>query len=172
MAEHKLPIVRDGLGAQLPKRAARAPPWLAGRGRRSTLERPAPPHDEPTSRVTELRQQLRNQLRAIVAKINHFQGYRYECDRPALDELVASVVDDMRACFSTAAALRVTGVAITASHARCLNDLENFLCGLRAEPALSSLELAHAMDDLLVHCVMLDAEQREAWPGHARPRRR
>lgn len=108
----------------------------------------------------DLRRQIRGQLRRIFLLVDEFFLLgKFGSGRRRMELLVQDLIARARDFFVFAAALHPEFDAVSPEHERCVDDLEDFLHLLRSEAGPTMLETLHAMDSLIVHCVLLDAAQ-------------
>lgn len=108
----------------------------------------------------DLRRQIRSQLRRIFLLVDEFFLLgKFGSGRRRLDSLMQDVIGHARDCFFFAAALHSDIGVVSPEHEQCVMDLEDFVRVLRSDAGPGVLETLHAMDSLIVQCVLLDAEQ-------------
>jgi hypothetical protein len=104
---------------------------------------------------------LRSHLSAVFGLIDRFLRLsRLESERHRLDGLVQQLVVELKACFVLAAKGAGTD-RLRPGHQQCLLDLDELLQTLRLQIPMSTRELAHALDDVVIQCLVLDSEQRD-----------
>lgn len=82
---------------------------------------------------------------------------------PLIDELAADAAE----CFVGCAMQSAQAVALDPDHVRCLADLRDLAPAVAGRNPPPRDELLHALDSLIVHCAVLDADQRDpmrTWP--------
>jgi hypothetical protein len=121
-------------------------------------------------RRNEWSNEVRMQTRQVLFLIDKF---RFHCERRAttkeLAEVVQAVIAGGRAGFRRAVGGRARNARLGADGSRCLGELEDLLRTLHAGNRPSVQELAHAMDSLLVACVIWDTAASEETHIKARP---
>lgn len=127
-------------------------PTLAAHGRRGRRRMAT------ASRVPEM------QLRRILVLAERFQSLcALKSDPARLIDLLRSLIACSREVFVGDARERAAGGELcppTADQARCLVDLELLVQGLVHGTPQASRGLAHAMDALLIQCVVFEAAAR------------
>jgi hypothetical protein len=112
---------------------------------------------------------LRMRLRGVFVRVDaYLRLCRLGAQRRRLDPLVDALMVDLRECFGLGALLHADDRMLAAQRERCLRDLERFLAALRSDTPPAQLEIVHALDDVVVHCVGLDSGRRlgaRARPG-------
>jgi hypothetical protein len=107
-------------------------------------------------------------VRRIIVLAERFKSLCVlKSDPLRLVDLLASVIASSRECFAVAATGRVDaphGPELASEQARCLKDLEILMHGLMLGAPEASRGLGHAMDALLIQCVLLEYA---ASPGDA-----
>jgi hypothetical protein len=124
---------------------------------------PSPPRTIGGSRppTAGLAQDSGKQVRRILVLANRFNSLcGLKSDPGRLVELLQSVIACCRGSFSAEA--RSWPEALDRDNpggeqARCLDDLETLMLGLMRGAPEASRGLGHAMDALLIQCVVLDA---------------
>ena len=112
------------------------------------------------------------QLRRILVLAERFKALcSLRSDPRRLIDLLGSLIASARGSFTAIAEARGPGqrtTTLTSDQARCLKDLEALMRGLMLGAPEASRGLAHAMDALLIQCVLLEeAEARNAAPSAA-----
>jgi hypothetical protein len=109
-----------------------------------------------------LARRVGQRIRIVLAEVDRFRDLASRRGEvPALDALAQEIVHDATACFIEATILRGDDVAMNPDHAACLADLRDFAAALRGAEPPSQTDLMHALDSLIVHCAVLDAERRD-----------
>ncbi len=127
-------------------------------------ERPAPPpaRDSVSGGGIQLRRIL-----VLAERFNALCSLRSDPRR--LIDLLGSLIASARGSFAAIAEARSPGqrtATLTNDQARCLKDLEALMRGLMLGAPEASRGLGHAMDALLIQCVLLEeAEARSAAPS-------
>jgi hypothetical protein len=99
---------------------------------------------------------LRIRLRRVLLLIDqYFWFVQIESERYRLDSLVRDLIVDARDCFTNAAMLRTGNPDMSPDHERCVAELEGFLEELRCDRPPSHTGVMHAVDGLVVECVLL-----------------
>ena len=118
---------------------------------------------------------LRTQLFGIFRLVERFLLLtRLDVERYRLHALVQDLHTQVGDCFALAQACIPAAAALRADLEQCLQELGELLESLRDGVPLTRLELVHALDGVVVHCVVLDLEQQEAersWLVAAEPAR-
>ena len=110
------------------------------------------------------------QLRRILVLAERFKALcSLRSDPRRLIDLLGSLIASARGSFIAIAEARNPGqraATLTGDQARCLKDLEGLMRGLMLGAPEASRGLGHAMDALLIQCVLLEeAEARNAAPS-------
>jgi hypothetical protein len=115
---------------------------------------------------TDESSRLLNQIRGVLMLVDQYLLLcRLASQRYRLEPLVRDVIVQTTSCFTIADLAAEGGTAkLHSDHARCLLDLESFAQSLCSDPSLSYQEIEHAMDSVLVSCLLLDAEWRQSDP--------
>jgi len=143
----------------------RGPGWL------DEMTEPAATPDQPVRADLglqggdQLRREFRSQLRRIFVLVDQYLLLcRLDSERYRLEALMRDLLVEVRDCFVTAAMLRADSAQLNPEHERCVRELEEFLLTLRGSCPPATLDMIHALDSVVVHCFILDAERREAQP--------
>jgi len=106
--------------------------------------------------------QLRMQLRMIFRLIDQFMRLRrLEFERPRLEGIVLDLLALVRESFATAG-LCLPSAAVTAlDQEQCIHELEELSRCIGLSQPMPPALLAHALDTVIVNCLVLDSEQRE-----------
>jgi hypothetical protein len=139
--------------------------WFdAASGRMTTRDQTPDDAREPGD-ASQLRHELRSRLRRAFVLIDQYWLLcRLDSERHRLEALVQALISETRGCFDTAAMLRADislAALVNVDHAQCVGELEALARTLRGGSALSALELMHALDSVVVHCAVMDCEQRD-----------
>lgn len=106
--------------------------------------------------------QLRMQLRMIFRLIDQFMRLRrLDFERPRLEGIVQDLLVVVRESFATAGMCLPDEVVMSLDRAQCIRDLEELSQSIGLTSAMSPHQLAHALDSVIVNCLILDSEQRE-----------
>ncbi|MGN6525767.1 MAG: hypothetical protein ACTHL8_05215 [Burkholderiaceae bacterium] len=153
-------------------------------------QRPAPPVGNPTE-IRRLRRSVGMrrlqpslmdstaseaalQLRRVLVLVDEFHSLcAQKPNLPRLAEFLKIVIARARDAFGATSGRGRDGFAagaLTADQARCLSDLELLQQGMLHSSPEASRGLAHAMDALLIQCVLLDAAVAGADPRGAATR--
>jgi hypothetical protein len=99
-------------------------------------------------------------VRRIIVHAERFKSVcELKSDPLHLVDLLGSVISNSRECFAVAVAGRSDAsrsAGLTSDQARCLKDLEILMHGLMLGAPEASRGLDHAMDALLIQCVLLE----------------
>jgi hypothetical protein len=106
--------------------------------------------------------QLRMQLRMIFRLIDQFMRLRrLDFERPRLEGIVLDLLVLVRESFATAG-LCLPNAAVTAlDQEQCIHELEELSRSIGLSQPMSPTLLAHALDSVIVNCLVLDSEHRE-----------
>jgi hypothetical protein len=120
-------------------------------------------HAQPTAALNEYAErQLRMQLRMIFRLVDQFMRLRrLEFERRRLEGLVQDLLVVVRECFATADLCLPDVAAMALNREQCLHDLEDLSRSIELAHPLPPPVLAHALDSVIVNCLILDSEQRE-----------
>ena len=109
------------------------------------------------------RRQLRFRLRRVFLLIEQYILIaRREAERHRLASLVQELIADANSCFVKASLIQMGCRLPSPDQERCIADLEDFLRALGGQPAPCATTVMHGLDSLVVQCVLLDADQRDA----------
>ena len=136
-----------------PGRPAPAP---TGRGLAGIRDDDAPAHERRRGRPRPSAVRLRRTL-VLAERFNSLCALK--SDPRQLIDLLGSVIVNARDSFAAVAGARHESLATEAptnDQARCLQDLESLLRGLSQGAPEASRGLRHAMDALLIQCVLIE----------------
>jgi hypothetical protein len=107
---------------------------------------------------------LLKQVRDVLVLIEQYLLlWRMASKRYCLEPLVRAVMVRVSRCFLNASqAVGGATASLHPDHARCLFELESFAQSLGSACFPSAQEIAHAMDGVLVFCLVLDSQWRES----------
>ena len=145
------------------------PPWTAGlpgrgHGGESTASAKRPdaeprPAASQSASGDELTRQIRLRLRQLLLLVNEFLARcKSGLELRRLTPLVKSIGDEAADLFVLGVLLRGERGLMSPVHKLCVSDLSRFSLALHRNRPLGKLEVVHAMDDLIVQCVLLDTE--------------
>jgi|GEM_PF-5003538 len=107
----------------------------------------------------EVRRHLRSRLRQSFEQIKRYLALgRQTVERESLGAMTDDLIDRAAELFVCVGALRGTGAAMSLGQVRCITELDNFARLLRGSSPLQTHVIAHALDSLIVECVLLHAE--------------
>jgi hypothetical protein len=134
---------------------------------RLRLASPQPLGHGPSGSANPLGEDVEAQSRIKLRRVfillsEYFRQSRRGPERRQLADLIDDTVVMARDCFATAALRNGVAHSVDAEHERCLGDLLGFVDALRDGRVLSDMDVAHAMDGLIVQCVLLDIQHQAA----------
>jgi hypothetical protein len=112
----------------------------------------------------DARRQIRSQLHASLAGVEKFQGLcnnRPDLNRDQLVDLAQDISFRLSISFAIATTVLPDAAGLQADHDRCLREIDEVADDLRQRRALSRAELIHALDGVVVTCIVLDEQLRD-----------
>lgn len=122
-----------------------------------------PTHALTTAALNEYAgRQLRMQLRMIFRLVDQFMRLRrLEFERHRLEGIVQDLLVVAGECFATASLCLPDATVMALDRQQCLHDLEDLSRAIELAQPLAPSVLAHALDSVIVNCLILDSEHRE-----------
>jgi hypothetical protein len=106
--------------------------------------------------------QLRMQLRMIFRLVDQFMRLRrLDFERHRLEGIVQDLLAVVRESFATADLCLPEATVSTSDRKQCVLELEELSRAIGLSQAMPPSQLAHALDSVVVNCVILDSVQRD-----------